>query len=223
MGNLGINDIIGTIKQLPYFTKQNLGVAIQKDGEDLNYWIKKLTREKLILPIKKGFYISPYYRDTQMKTPEQSELYWACVANVLRTPSYVSLEYVLSKYNIIPEAAFAVTSVTRKSSRMFKTDQVIFVYRTIKPDLFYGYQSIAFDTSGLTVKIAYPYKALFDFLYLRPFPTQTELKAYLLNAGRFNWDALPKDDKEKFVKTVKTSGSKKLQAIVRILKKGSVL
>lgn len=222
MGNLGINEIIAIVKELPYLTKQNLGVALGKEGENLNYWMKKLTKEQIIVPLKKGFYISPYYRNT-LKTPEESELYWVYLANTLRVPSYVSLEYVLSKYNIIPEAAFALTSVTLKSSRVYKTSQATFVYRNLKQDLFYAYQSVVFGNMGLTVKIAYPYKALFDYLYLRPFPTTAEMKEYLLTSGRFNWDAVTKDGKDTFMNVVEQSESKKMKTIVRILKKSGVL
>jgi len=80
-----INQILAILKQQPYFTKQNLGLALGKKGEDLNYWLKKLTREKLLTPLKKGFYISSFY-------PDQSENYWLYLANVLRFPSYVSQE-----------------------------------------------------------------------------------------------------------------------------------
>lgn len=218
-----IGQIISTIKQLPYFTKQNLGVALRREGEDLNYWIKKLVREELVVPLKKGFYISPLYKDTAIKTPQESELYWVYLANKLREPSYVSLEYVLSKYNIIPETAFALTSITLKSPRTYKTNQATFIYRNIKRDLFSDYQLLVFGNTGLKVMIAYPYKALFDFLYLKPFTVKEEMRDFLLKSGRINWDALSKNYKDKFIEIINKSKSKKMQTIGSILKKAGVV
>lgn len=218
-----IKKILEILKQLPYFTKQNLPLALGKEGEDLNYWIKKLTKEKLLIPLKKGFYISPYYQDTVIRTPEQVEIYWIYLANVLRSPSYVSLEYVLSKYNLIPEAVFAITSVTLKSSRKYISGRATFIYRNIKRELFYGYQLMVFGNTGITAKIAYPYKALFDFLYLKKFSSEGEMREYLLEEGRINWSVLTKKNKENFVKAVKKSSSKKMETILIILKKEGIL
>lgn len=212
------SQIYDIVKQLPCFTKQNLAVGLGREGEDLNYWIKKLTREKLIKPLKKGFYVSPYYRETVLKTPQESELYWVYIANVLRTPSYVSLEYVMSKYSIIPETSFALTSITLKSPRAYRADHAMFTYRNIKQPLFTGYQLMVFGNTGLTVRIAYPYKALFDYLYLKSFLNRAEMEDYLLVSGRINWEALSIDNKAKFINIANTSGSKKMQQIVRVLK-----
>ena len=212
-----INQILSIVKSLPYFTKQNLGVGLKREGEDLNYWIKKLTSEKMILPLKKGFYISPFYTETAIKSPEQLELYWVYLANVLRSPSYVSLEYVLSKYNIIPETTFALTSITLKSSRVYNTSKTTFIYRNVKRELFYGYQLLVFGNTGLEVRIAYPYKALFDFLYLKPFISNKETEDYLLKSGRINWDELSRSDKDELVEVINKSRSKKMKTILSIL------
>jgi hypothetical protein len=214
-----IDQLINTVKQLPYFTKQNLGLALEKEGEDLNYWIKKLTKEKLITPLKKGFYISSYYQDATVGNPEQSELYWVYLANALRSPSYVSLEYVLSKYNIIPESAFALTSITLKSSRVYTSEKATFIYRNIKRQLYDGYQFLVFGNTGLTVRMAYPYKALFDFLYLKKFASEENMREYVLKEGRINWDVLNKQSKADFFKLAAKSDSPKMGKIAVWLKK----
>lgn len=218
-----MNQLLTTLKQLPYFNKQNLGLALNKEGEDLNYWIKKLTKEKLLIPLKKGFYISSYYKDMVIHDPQKSEIYWLYLANVLRSPSYVSLEYVLAKYNLIPEAVFVITSITLKSSRKYTSDAATFIYRNIKRELFYGYQLMVFGSTGITVRIAYLYKALFDFLYLKKFTSQREMKDYLLEEGRINWDVLSDNDKKDFLQVIKKTSSKKMGAIALILKKEGIL
>lgn len=215
--------LISTLGEVPFFTKQNLGVALGKEGEDLNYWIKKLTREQFLLPLKKGFYISKPYQDGFIRDPEQSELYWLYIANTLRSPSYVSLEYVLSKYNLIPESTFAITSVTRKSSRTYATKKATFVYRSLKIDYFFGYRLLVFGTTGLTVRIAYPFKALFDFLYFKEFNSTREMRKYVLETGRIQWDVLSSEEKTKLKKTLYVSQSAKLQQIGTILQREGIL
>lgn len=212
-----ISQIFKLLKKQRYFTKQNLSLALDKEGEDLNYWIKKLTKEKLLIPIKKGFYFSSYYKD------ESIDIYGVYLANVLRFPSYVSLEYVLAKYNLIPESVFTITSVTLKSSRTYESEVGTFIYQNIKKELFNGYQRISLGKSGLTVKIAYSYKALFDFLYLKKFSSAKQMRNYLKGGGRINWQALENQDKKNLIKALKNSSSKKMVTILKILQKEQIL
>lgn len=215
--------LISLLSKVPFFTKQNLGVALEKEGEDLNYWIKKLTREQFLLPLKKGFYSSKPYQDGFIRDPEQSELYWLYIANTLRSPSYVSLEYMLSKYNIIPESATAITSVTLKSSRTYAAEKVTFIYRSLKIDYFFGYRLLVLGTTGLTVRFAYPFKALFDFLYLKAFNSTAEMREYLLETGRIQWDVLDAQEKTKLKKALADSQSAKLKQIGNILQREGIL
>mgnify|MGYP001594647691 CR=1 FL=1 len=204
-----INELLALLNRLPYFTKQNLSLSLGKEGENLNYWIKKLIRDGFIIQIKKGFYIPSFYK-------AKGESYFASIANIARYPSYVSLEYALAKYGLIPESVFAITSVTTKSSRVYRSRVATFIYRSIKEDLFFGY-------SKEGPKIAYPYKALFDFLYLKKFTSEAQMKDYLKEAGRINWDGLSSDGKDSFAKIIKDSNSKKMQKILSICKKEGLL
>lgn len=218
--------LISTLSKVPFFTKQNLGVALGKEGDNLNYWLKKLTRDQFLLPLKKGFYISKPYKDGFIRDPEQSEIYWLYIANTLRSPSYVSLEYVLSKYNLIPESTFAITSVTRKSSRTYSTEKVTFIYRSLKEDFYkyyFGYRLLVFGTTGLSVRIAYPFKALFDFLYFKEFKSTREMREYLLDTGRVEWDALGLEEETKLKKALADSQSAKMQQIGNILQRERIL
>jgi predicted transcriptional regulator of viral defense system len=86
-------------------------------------------------------------------------------ANRIYAPSYVSLESALAEYRLIPEAVYAVTSVTTRKTTAFDTPLARFSYRTIRPRLFSGYRVLR--TAGYPVLIASPEKAVVDFLYLR--------------------------------------------------------
>jgi predicted transcriptional regulator of viral defense system len=85
------------------------------------------------------------------------------VANRLYAPSYVSFEYALARYGIIPESVYAVTSATTRTTREFIVSNKSFTYSHIKKQAFRGYRTE--KTGGVTVLIAEPEKALVDYLY----------------------------------------------------------
>lgn len=87
------------------------------------------------------------------------------LANRLYQPSYVSLESALNYYGIFPDVPFSVTSVTSKKTQEFKNQFGLFLYRSLKPELFFGWQEIEAGKNQ-SYKIAKPEKALFDFVYL---------------------------------------------------------
>ncbi len=64
------------------------------------------------------------------------------IANKLYAPSYVSFEMALSYYGLIPEGVYAITSATSKKTATFQTPIGKFSYRTLKPQLFFGYNQV---------------------------------------------------------------------------------
>lgn len=218
MATLRLNNIL---RQSPYLTKQNFSLAFDKQGENLNYWIKKLLREKTLISLKKGFYISSYYLDIISQDLNSREIYFEYLANILRFPSYVSLEYVLSTRNFLAETVYAITSVTVKSSRVYESQSAKFVYRNIKEKLFTDYSFKEFGTGK--VKIATLPKALFDFLYFKKFVSVSEMQTYLTTRGRFNWEVMSLSDKKEFLKLVNSSGVTKMQFSASILRKAKIL
>jgi predicted transcriptional regulator of viral defense system len=116
--------------------------------------------------LKKG-YIERLKRDLYacVEPILESEIPDFYVANRLYAPSYVSLETALSLYNIIPEIAAQVTSVTTKPSREFKNRHGVFMYRSCRKRAFTGYRIVVYE--GYKVLIADEEKALVDFLYFK--------------------------------------------------------
>ena len=86
------------------------------------------------------------------------------LANYLYQPSYVSLESALNYHGIIPDVPFTVTSVTTKKTQEFKTPFGLYTYRTLKSELFFGWQGI--KAGEQNYKLATPEKTLFDYLWL---------------------------------------------------------
>lgn len=91
--------------------------------------ITHLLRRAVIIRVKKGLYI---LGDNYRRRPYSKEL----LANLIHGPSYISMEYALQYYGMIPERVEAVTSVTTNRSRRFMTPLGLFVYHSIPMPLF---------------------------------------------------------------------------------------
>ena len=126
----------------------------QNVHNQLNRWLKK----GLIIKLKKGIYL--LNKNDRRSNPERIFL-----ANKLYEPSYVSLEFALNFYGLIPERAIGVTSVSTKKTARFSNEVGEYTYQHIKPEAFRGFRSVK-DRNGLCSFIAEPEKAVVDFLYL---------------------------------------------------------
>lgn len=122
----------------------------------LSRWAKK---EKVIR-LKRGLYtLSEEFRKAPLS------LRW--LANVLYSPSYLSLEYMLSWYDMIPERVTAITSISILKTATFRNRLGTFSYRTLKRRLFFGFEEIQ-DEFHQPILVATPEKALLDSIYLTP-------------------------------------------------------
>lgn len=81
------------------------------------------------------------------------------IANILHSPSYISLESALARYSIIAQFPFTITSITPARSKTVGENKT-YEYIHIAPHLYYGFIK---ENNYL---IATPEKALFDSLYL---------------------------------------------------------
>ena len=120
------------IDKLPYFNKVTLGVALVKSGQNLDYWIKTRLKSGEIIALKKGLFVTKMYLARIEESSGIYEKYSQFIANTLRYPSYISLEYMLSLYGVIPEGVYVITSITTKSSRLFTNKLGNFRYQNIK-------------------------------------------------------------------------------------------
>jgi predicted transcriptional regulator of viral defense system len=119
--------------------------------------ISDLLRKGIIIRVKKGLYI---FGNEYRRRPYSREI----LANVIYGPSYISLDYALQYYALIPERVEAVTSVTTGRSRKFYTPVGLFSYRMIPLDAFRtGMDRVELD-DGRAFLIATPEKALADKL-----------------------------------------------------------
>lgn len=151
----------------------------RKDVLDANikYWLKN----KELARLKKGLYM---LREKYEKEPNKN-LYLEYLASQIIQPSYLSLEYVLAKYQILSEPARAITSITVKTTREAINEIGVFRYYTITPKLFCGYGVKYFSAAPFFE--ACKSKALFDYLYLRFLKNELVNQESIENL-RLNWE-----------------------------------
>lgn len=113
-------------------------------------------------------------------------------ANHLYGPSYVSLQWAMRYYGMIPERVFLMTSVTTKRSRLYSTPIGGFMYMQVPVDYFaVGVESA--DENGVSFLMASPEKALCDtILYdnFVPHKSVKSLRQYLEEDMRLDMDIL---------------------------------
>lgn len=202
------------IEQLPFFNKVTAGTALSKSGQNLDYWIKTRIKSGEIIALKKGMFVTKMYIARIEESTGIYGKYIQFIANKLRYPSYISLEYMLSLYGVIPEGVYVTTSITTKSSRFFTNKLGNFKYQNIKEKLFLGYTE--FDYKGNSVLLASKAKALFDTIYLRSFGNSS-MKYELIEGLRLNFDNYNKEDIVEFKKYVDLSDSSKMRNATKIL------
>ncbi len=129
---------------------------LSEDAQNIRCQVQYWRRQGHFILLKRGVYI---LSDDLRKQP----LSMGFISNFLLSPSYVSLEYALSYYDLIPEAAMVYTAVSTKKTTRFKTPLGVFEYRSIKEGLFFGFTKAT--EQGQDYFIAYPEKAILDFFY----------------------------------------------------------
>ena len=142
-------------RKVSLFTAQEFIRIFHSSPEKTKYFLETYTRKGLFVRLKQGLYAL----EDRFPTGEE-------IANALYRTSYISFEYALAKYSIIPEAVYGITSATTKSTRIFEAANLGFEYFKIKKQAFTGYALIKEGTARTSsVLIAEPEKAVVDFLY----------------------------------------------------------
>lgn len=145
------------IKDLPLFSSSLLGAFPGNPltlRNELNIWQKK----GLVIKLRRGLYV--LNREDRRIEPSR-----AFIASQLFAPSYISTQYALSYYGLIPERVADLTSVTTRKTAAFKNQFGIFIYQHLKTSCFCGFEEKK-DENGFSYFIAEPEKALVDFFYL---------------------------------------------------------
>ena len=125
------------------------------DPNTFKYWQDK----DLVRKLRNGLYLNNAF-EVKGKVDQ------FMIANHLYEPSYVSLHSALHYYGLIPEFPYEVTSVTTKKTTRTEYGRKRYSYRTLKPELFFGFENVPWR--GQHYSVAYPEKAILDLAYLEP-------------------------------------------------------
>lgn len=146
--------------------------------------INELLKKKHIIRVKKGLYVFG---------PEVAEKPFSkqTLANLIYGPSYISLDYALAFYGLIPERVEVVTSITNKRKKMFKTPLGDFSYLYIHPAIYAEGITLYEMDNYHSILIATKEKALADKLYFNPMiKDQFQMVKYLTENLRMEMETL---------------------------------
>jgi predicted transcriptional regulator of viral defense system len=132
------------------FSLSDLVLLTGDRRSSLSVQLSRLVASGVIERPARGWYANPF-------TPPSDEE----VAMVIREPSYLSLEYALSRHGILSQQARVLTLVTTRLPYTFRTGDRVFEYHQVKRSLFRGYRREG------EVLVAEPEKALLDLIYVR--------------------------------------------------------
>jgi hypothetical protein len=189
-------DIMQIEKQLRTFggvpLTHSVLLSLLGDYRSPNDKIVRMISEGVLLPIKKGLYtVSSEITGIPLSLP--------LVSNLLYGPSYVSMDYALFHYGIIPERVIEVTSMTIKRGKVYDLPIGRFSYTHSQPDLYaVGIERVEnADRTGYLM--ASPEKALCDkLIFTRNLNVQSQkaLHELLFDDLRIDEDALARFDPE---------------------------
>lgn len=156
---MNFESLISLVGSVPYF---DLQTVVQLSGESrptLRIQLHRWCALGKVTPLRRGMYaLGLKYRHVQIGA--------GALANGLYGPSYLSFQWALGWYGMIPEMVVTYTSATTRSPRVFRNELGTFSYKHMKTDFFFGYRAVEID--GMQVHVATPEKALLDFWSSEP-------------------------------------------------------
>ena len=163
-----------------------------KEYSNLYQKINNECKKGILVKIKRGLYSDDLYNDKEV------------IANICYNPSYISFEYALSYYGIIPEFVSTFTSATfgKKNNKLYHMKDSTYDYRSVPDEVFPIGILIMKNSKDISYKIASKEKALCDLLYSKyPVRSIKDLKTLLFEDMRIDENELLKMNVE-FIKEI---------------------
>lgn len=125
--------------------------------------ILRMVKRGELIRLKNGFYLIA----DRIRSDHDTLIPYEQVANLLYGPSYVSLEWALSFYGMIPERVHTITSMSLGRKKEFETQVGQFVYYPLSARRYaVGITQKESANSLGSFLIATPEKALADFVFI---------------------------------------------------------
>lgn len=174
--------------------------------------ITRFLRDESIIRVKKGLYVfgNNYRKGFICKES---------LANLIYGPSYISLEYALSYYGLIPERVEQVTSMTPLRSKTFDTPIGVFDYmHLMQKKISVGVTLIEVDNLHQFL-IATPEKALADLIsFHKNLNSQQDVYSFVCDGLRVEEEELIKMQIPLLEKIEKIYGNPAVSALLQLVK-----
>ena len=142
--------------------------------------LSRMVRDGMYFPITRGLY------ETNRAVPSH------LLASSIYGPSYISFDYALNFYGMIPETVYTVTSATfeKKKKKKYETIFGTYSYRDVPSEVF-AYDIRLMQEGDYFFRIGTPEKVLCDKLYtMPPVANADEIQQLLLDDLRIDEDSL---------------------------------
>ncbi len=173
-------------------------------------FISRMVKNGELIRLKKGFFLIAEKIKDQPVPYEQ-------VANLLYGPSYVSFEWALSYYQMIPEGVYVVTSASVGKSQTVSSPVGTFDYTYLSRQRY----AIGIDqkeNSAGRFLIATPEKALADLVHRKSKKlSEKDLLIDLVEARRIDKEQLKNLDKNHLLEIAENYRSKAVANLVNVL------
>lgn len=172
--------------------------------------ISRMVKSGALIRLKNGFFLIK-------EKIEGTSVPYEQVANLLYGPSYISFEWALSYYQMIPEGVYVVTSASASRAKMFKTPVGTFEYVALSHQRY----AIGIDqkeNEAGRFLIATPEKALADSVHLRSKHLEgTDLLVDLIEGRRMEIDVLKNLNKKHLQEISENYRSRTVSSLVKVI------
>jgi phage terminase large subunit-like protein len=200
--------------ETPYIDAQTL-LNLLADYRKPRERILRMVKNGELIRLKNGFYLIA----DKINHGTGSVIPYEQVANMLYGPSYVSLDWALSFYGMIPERVHTVTSMTLGREKDFQTPVGSFVYHPLSSNRY---------SIGITQKkaadfivsflMASPEKALADLVFKTCKELDREqLRVELLESKRIDREHFLQLDKSLLIDIAKSYRARSVSCLVDLL------
>lgn len=171
--------------------------------------IGRLVHEEKLYPLTRALY------ETDPNAPGY------CLAGAIYGPSYLSFDYALSVYGLIPEAVYTFTSATFDKKKVREQENRFgrFTYRDV-PSEVYPFGIVIKEENGYVYQLATPEKALCDKLYtMPPVTSQREIERMLFEDLRIDRTEFDKLDVHEILQIGERYHSNNLKYLMKYLRR----
>jgi len=176
-------------KQKPIYLDHLMLVDRYKGYASPKSKITQMVKTGALIKVRRGLYLDSEESNYSIKT----------LANLICYPSYISFEYALSFYQMIPERVEIVTSASfqKNKNKFFRTPVGTFHYFYLDPSI-YSYGIDRLEENGHSFIIATKEKALLDTLSkIKGVRSVKAMQSLLIDDLRINESIFPELDWKK--------------------------